>query len=259
MKNWFLLFIFSEIWASNFNIIIEDELAEPFSFIINKDELKEIATRIWANECGKSKDLKIKNLIHWNKNEDHASVGIMHFTWSRYPVLNDQFSLLREYIKRESGLTLPKKLNGFCPWKSREDLLKNFDGELAKALREYLMKTVILQAKFVILERFKNSLNKMYEMATSLEEKYHIQEQFYRLLKCPKGLFVLVDTLNLSGEKGLFNALLKMHGTGSCQQALEKFVDVRIERFHYLVDNNPKLAIFINGWENRVKDYLVNV
>lgn len=239
-------------------ISLEDPLStEPIKIILSAEQIADIAFKIWTNECGQTDEQKIQYLIHWNKNEDHASVGIMHFTWSKNlePGPKNQFPLLRSYIEQELGISLPESLNGVCPWDSREELLTNLDKEPAITLKRYLLETIELQTRFAIIERFKNSLKNIYKLCTE-EQLHHVIKQFYRLLNSPGGLFALIDTLNLSGEKGLYFALCAMQGDSIDESVLKDFVQTRINRFNFLVQQNPKLEIFLNGWCNRVKRYL---
>lgn len=240
--------------SDNFEIVLEDSGVEPFKIIIDREKLKDIAIRIWSNECGKTKEDKLKNLIHWNEHEDHASIGIMHFTWYKYAVENDQFPLLREYIKNETGKMLPKSLNGLCPWKSRKHFLREVNSKKVQVLKQFLLDTVVLQAKFLILERFKNVLRKMNEMFGSEGQMDLVRQQFFRILGLPDGLFIILDTLNMSGEKGLYNTLKQLTGSSN-ESALDEFKRARINRFNFLVETNPKLKIFYNGWLNRINCY----
>jgi hypothetical protein len=256
MKNiLFFLLIFNFCLDGEIKIIIDEPYGTAFNLCVSNEELKNIAAKIWTNECGKSREDKLKNLIHWNKNEDHASVGIMHFTWHRYAVPEDQFPMLREYIKKESGKSLPEILNGFCPWRSREDFVANINSKEVKILKEYLLDTVILQAKFLIIERFKNVLKKMHEMFAYENLFENVRKHFYRILNLPNGLLIILDTLNMSGEKGLYNTLKQMNGEKSDDYALQEFKKARVNRFDYLVATNPKLKIFYNGWINRINTY----
>lgn len=244
--------------GGSLEITIEDPLGPgPINLILSAEQVADITFRIWTNECGQTDEQKMQHLLHWNKNEDHASVGIMHFTWSKdaEPGQKNQFPLLRNYIEQESGINLLEPLNGICPWNSREDLFANLDKEPAITLKKYLLETIELQAKFVIVERFKNSLKKIYQLCAD-ENIHHVRKQFYRLLNAPGGLFALIDTLNLSGEKGLYFALCAMQGDNIDETVIQQFVEVRINRFNFLVNQNPKLEIFLKGWCNRVKRYL---
>lgn len=259
-KNFLIIFLLftTGIFAKsieNFDISLEDPLSEKFSLTISRETLQDIASRIWSNECGKTKDEKLKNIIHWNKNEDHMSLGIMHFTWYKHNVPNDQFPLLRKYIEKESGKKLPRKLRKFCPWKNREDFLQNQNSKLAKDLKAYLLETVMLQAKFLIIERFKNCLKKMYAMFNDEIAFKNVRNQFYGILNLKNGLFIILDTLNMSGEKGLYNTLIQMQGENSDEQTLQDFKKARISRFDYLVSTNPSNKIFYNGWLNRINGY----
>lgn len=237
---------------------IDDPLANSsMNFIVPAKTVKDIALKMWTNECGKSDEDKLNNLIHWNKQEDFASVGIMHFTWSRdtNPGIQNQFPLLRTYINEQSNVILPEVLRGVCPWHSRDDLMQNLQTETVTSLRHYLIDTIPLQATFVIEERLKDVLPKLYQLCLP-DQKEHVREQFYYLLNTKNGLFALVDTLNLSGIKGLYNALLVMNGIDTSKKTLQEFVHARIHRFHYLVDQTPSLKIYLQGWINRVNRYL---
>lgn len=265
--NIFLLFLYwtihtadhkakKRLVSKNLYIMVDDPIDTFFKIKLSPQQIEQIAYKIWTNECGKTNEEKLRNLMHWSQHEQHISIGIMHFTWSSSNKSHDrnQFHLLRNYIQQHTSKKLPKSLSGPCPWKTREDFLKSAHSPLIVQLKEYLLETIPLQAQFLISHRFKQSLKKMYELGTR-EQFEHVRMQFYRMLQSPGGLFALIDTLNLSGEKGLFNTLIQMNGTELNEHALEEYIQARINRFHYLVKNDPKLEVFLQGWINRVHRY----
>lgn len=240
-------------------VLVDDPLCakQRAKITVSQKDLECIAYAIWTNECGKGDQQKKDNLIHWSPHEEHPSVGIMHFTWSPTNDRQDrnQFLLLQRYIKKKSKKSLPKKFLGTCPWRTREDFLRQRGSKDMELLRSYLLETVSLQAEFLIKHRFKYVLKKMREHAKS-NRFSHIREQFYRMIEVPGGLFALLDTLNLSGERALSIMLDQMEGTSVDRAALEQFVQLRIKRFHYLVEQNQKLSVHLQGWINRVNRYL---
>lgn len=247
--------------GKNIYITVDDPIDTFFKIKLTPQEIEQVAYKIWTNECGKSNEEKLRNLMHWSEHEQHISIGIMHFTWSSSKNSHDrnQFHLLRNYIHQHTGKKLPKSLSGPCPWKTREQFLKSSRSPLIEMLKEYLLETIPLQAQFLISHRFKRSLQKMYELNLGTQEQFeHVRMQFYRMLQTPGGLFALVDTLNLSGEKGLYNTLIQMTGTEPGEQAIEEYIQARINRFHYLVKKDPKLEVFLQGWINRVNRYRDN-
>ena len=119
------------------------------SFTVAPQDAQVIAEKIWKNECGGT----VEGLTHWNQGENFGSFGIGHFIW--YPMgkkerFEETFPDLLRFLQN-SGIVLPKWLKEArgCPWHSREEFYRNIESTAMRALRQLLLDTTGLQARFI--------------------------------------------------------------------------------------------------------------
>lgn len=232
---------------------------------LSSSDYAKIAARVWKNEC----DGTVKGLTSWNTGEDFASLGIGHFIW--YPAgkkgpFEESFPKLVTFLKDQRAqvpawlLSLPP-----CPWNTREEFMKHFDGEGMKSLRKFLENTVPLQGQF-LAKRLEEALPKMLG-AVPTAEKDRIQANFYRVATTPAGMFALIDYVNFKGDGilateryagkgwGLLQVLEGMQDKGS---AIEEFSKSARRVLELRVRNSPPARgenRWLPGWLNRVDAY----
>lgn len=237
---------------------------------------EKVAQKIWQNECG-AKELA---LTSWNQGEEFASLGIGHFIW--YPEgkigpFQEQFPAFLAFATKKGAL-VPPWLNEahFCPWKTREDFLKELESEQMIHLRKFLLSTFTLQAEFMGA-RLESCLPHLTSSLTS-EEKEHVDQMFYAVLRAPQGLYVLTDYLNFKGEGtssleryqgegwGLLQVLQGMQNLNSLEDLkfsnrapIQEFVKIAKSLLEKRVKNAPpdrNEAKWLQGWCNRLDTYL---
>lgn len=234
---------------------------------LSPKESKEIARRIWKNECGN----KIENLTFWSPYEDFPSLGIGHFIWlpkdCKSPFQETFPELLAFLKKRKAKLPswLYKTKN--CPWKTRKQFYKKFQSKKMQELRRFLYENPSEQAIFMI-NRLENALEKITKNLSE-EEKKHVCKQFYRIAKEPLGVYALTDYVNFKGEGasslesynghnwGLLQVLLNMEISEKAPP-LEAFSKSAKTILIQRVQNAPPRKNekrWIQGWLNRVDTY----
>lgn len=167
---------------------------------IDQEEAMRIGVKIWHNECAG----KISGLTSWNEGERFASLGIGHFIWSpdNHIGNNDEgFPQLLKYMEK-NGVTLPAWLQGDkippCPWQTREIFNAAQNSEQMQELRQFLVATIPIQARFMAY-RMVHAFPKLITSA-AYEDRDFINEQFYILSCTPQGLYALVDYVNFKGD-----------------------------------------------------------
>ncbi|MBI3296556.1 MAG: hypothetical protein HYZ75_00210 [Elusimicrobia bacterium] len=228
-----------------------------------------IGMKIYQNEAGQ----KARFLTHWNEGEEFPSMGIGHFIW--YPEgymgpFEESFPKLVKHL-RKNGAALPAWLrkSPHCPWKTREDFYKDFDGPRLTELRVLLESTIPLQAEFAA-KRLKDSLPKLLK-ALPRAERTHVKKQFDRVANQPLGLYPLVDYVNFKGEGvkdseryagkgwGLLQVLQGMSGTAEDGSAAVEFAASAERALEERVKNSPperNEARWLAAWKKRLKTYV---
>jgi hypothetical protein len=200
-------------------IILLSLCVSGYAVTISQEQRREIAQKIWENECGGSQE----GLTSWNKGENCASLGIGHFIW--YPEnkkegFEETFPALLLFLKKHN-VSLPPWLSKAksCPWNSKEAFDKSKQGVEMSALRQLLVETQGLQALF-IAERLEKSFP---HIASCLNEKKRasVIATFNKLSATSKGLFALIDYLNFKGKGTSLAERYKGEGWGLLQ-VLEK-------------------------------------
>jgi len=245
---------------------------------LSRDQALRIGRKIWQNECGGS----VAGLTSWNEGENFASLGIGHFIW--YPEgvrgpFEESFPRFIEFIRNER-LDLPVWLQRLeigpsgvpaCPWNSRAEFLRAENSRRMIELREFLVRTVDLQTRFMVA-RLQDSLPKMLSEAAPAD-RTNVRQQFVRVASASQGCYALVDYVNFKGEGtlhseryrgqgwGLLQVLEGMRGAAGGQSAVEEFSRAAAAVLKRRVQNSPPArneARWLPGWINRVNSYRRN-
>ncbi len=237
---------------------------------LTPDEAERVGAVVFKNECA-SRD---QNLIVWNGGEDFLSAGIGHFIWltSDSPrIFEESFSGFIEFAKG-AGCELPVWLDSEspppCPWNSRDEFMAVRDGPLFAELKEFLVKTKTLQARFII-KRLDEALPRLLESVPG-KERDEIESRFNRVAQTARGVYALADYVNFKGlgilpsERyqgkgwGLLQVLQGMRSEADAPDAVVDFVrsagEVLVERVNgSSPERNEKR--WLAGWLNRVGSY----
>src|SRR6476620_4622690 len=121
---------------------------------LSHHQAMQIGRKIWENECGGS----LAGLSSWNGGENFASLGIGHFIW--YPAgqrgpFEESFPKFVLFASNHQA-PLPAWLQPNssagpkpCPWNSRSEFYQASQTAQMKELRQFLAKTIDLQAAFM--------------------------------------------------------------------------------------------------------------
>lgn len=236
---------------------------------LSKAETRRIGNRIWQNECGGT----LAGLTSWNAGENFASLGIGHFIW--YPKgvrgpFDESFPKFVEFAAAR-GLELPEVLrakNG-CPWNSRAEFNQASQSPAMKQLREFLGRTVDLQAEFLV-NRLRQALPKMLA-ETGASNAAQVQERFDRVAGSAMGCYALVDYVNFKGEGvlateryagqgwGLLQVLQGMSEETNAREAVKSFAQSARNVLKNRVRNSPperNEARWLPGWLKRIDTYV---
>jgi len=243
--------------------------AEPVR-ISNADALR-IGKKIWQNESNGT----VAGLTAWNAGENFASLGIGHFIWYPQGVhgpFDESFPKLLAFA-RERDVAIPAWLNqsSACPWNSRVEFSGAQNSERMRELRQFLSRTIDLQAQFMVA-RLQQSLAKMLDEAAPVD-RANVERQFARVASTPHGCYALVDYVNFKGEGvlhteryrgegwGLLQVLEQMHGSENGPSAAREFSSSAAAMLRRRVQNSPPErheARWLPGWLNRVHSYSEN-
>jgi hypothetical protein len=245
---------------------------------LSKSEALRIGKKIWQNECNGT----FAGLTSWNEGEDFASLGIGHFIW--YPEgkrgpFEESFPRFMIFI-RDRPVKIPVWLQHLpasstgepaCPWNSRAEFVRDQDSAKMTQLRDFLARTVDLQAEFLV-DRMTKALPKMLE-ETMPTNRAQVEQQFERVSSSAQGCYALVDYVNFKGEGvlhteryhgqgwGLLQVLEEMHGTSDGRDAVREFSRATGAVLNRRVKNSPperKESRWLPGWLNRVSSYTVD-
>ena len=243
--------------------------AEPVR-ISDADALR-IGKKIWQNESNGT----VAGLTAWNAGENFASLGLGHFIWYSQGVhgpFDESFPKLLAFA-RERHVAIPVWLNqsSSCPWNSRAEFSSAQNSPQMRELRQFLSRTIDLQAQFMVA-RLQQSLTKMLDEAASAD-RANIERQFARVASTPHGCYELVDYVNFKGEGvlhteryrgegwGLLQVLEQMHRTENGPSAAREFSNSAAAMLRRRVQNSPPErheARWLPGWLNRVHSYSEN-
>ncbi len=243
--------------------------AEPVR-ISDADALR-IGKKIWQNESNGT----VAGLTAWNAGENFASLGIGHFIWYPQGVhgpFDESFPKLLAFA-RERDVAIPAWLNqsSACPWNSRAEFSGAQNSERMRELRQFLSRTIDLQAQFMVA-RLQQSLAKMLDEAAPVD-RANVERQFARVASTPHGCYALVDYVNFKGEGvlhteryrgegwGLLQVLEQMRGSENGPSAAREFSSSAAAMLRRRVQNSPlerHEARWLPGWLNRVHSYSEN-
>jgi len=234
-------------------------------------ETRRIGKKIWQNECNGT----LAGLTSWNAGENFASLGIGHFIW--YPKgahgpFDESFPGFVSFASAR-GVQLPEVLRaqGDCPWNSRAEFNQASQTEQMKELRQFLAKTVDLQAEFLV-QRLQQALPKMLAHAVP-SKRTQVQQQFDRVANSAMGCYALVDYVNFKGEGvlateryagqgwGLLQVLEGMSQESSSREAVKNFAESAKRVLTRRVRNSPpgrNEARWLPGWLTRIDTYVQN-
>jgi hypothetical protein len=243
--------------------------AEPVR-ISDNDALR-IGRKIWQNECNGT----VSGLTSWNAGENFASLGIGHFIWYPQGVggpFEESFPNLLAF-ERDRHVAIPAWLNqsSACPWNSRVEFSSAQNSVQVRELRQFLSRTIDLQAQFMVA-RLQQSLAKMLHEAAPAD-RANVERQFARVASTPHGCYALVDYVNFKGEGvlhteryrgegwGLLQVLEQMHGAETGASAAREFSNSAAAILRRRVQNSPPErheSRWLPGWLNRVDTYTEN-
>lgn len=167
---------------------------------LSQQEKERIGKKVWKNES----DGTFNGLTAWNDGEEFPSLGIGHFIWMPKNVdlpFGQSFPEAMNYLK-DHGATLPTwlKPDEPCPWDTKKQFMRDFNGKELTELRQFLSDTVPLQTDYLIA-RLETSLPKILAKETDPAQKLLVQQRFFKVLNSgPAGVFALVDYVNFKGE-----------------------------------------------------------
>jgi hypothetical protein len=242
---------------------------------LSPSDTQRIGKRIWQNECNGT----VAGLTSWNSGENFASLGIGHFIW--YPkgqrgpfeesfpkflsFAGDKRALLPVWLRHTAGDSDAVD----CPWNSRAEFTQASQTVRMKELRQFLAKTVDLQAAFMV-ERLQQALPKMLAEAAPAE-RASLRQRFDRVADSPSGCYALVDYVNFKGEGvlpteryagqgwGLLQVLEGMSQESSGREAVKDFAGSAKKVLTNRVRNSPperNESQWLPGWLNRINTYL---
>ncbi len=237
---------------------------------VNNAELYAIGDKIFQNETGG----RIDQLVHWNKREDFAAMGIGHFTW--YPAgrrarFGNTFPGLLDYLQN-NGVKLPAwiqraRFEG-APWRTREELMRAKNRPEVKQFAQLLYSTRNLQAKY-IMDRAMRAMPRLVKK-TPPHLRSQVANNLNAVANSRGGRYVLIDYVNFKGEGLNRNGGYKGHNWGLLQvleemrparvgpQALNEFADASMRVLERRVRNsNPSRneRKWLPGWRNRTNTY----
>jgi hypothetical protein len=246
-----------------------DWATEPVR-ISDADALR-IGKKIWQNESNGT----VAGLTAWNAGENFASLGIGHFIWYPQGVhgpFEESFPKLLGFA-RDRRVAIPAWLDQSpaCPWNSRAEFSRAQDSTQMRELRQFLSRTIDLQAQFMVA-RLQQSLAKMLDEAAPAD-RANVERQFARVAGTPHGCYALVDYVNFKGEGvlhteryrgegwGLLQVLEQMHGAENGSSAAKEFSNSATGMLRRRIQNSPPErheARWLPGWLNRVRSYSQN-
>jgi len=232
-------------------------------------ETRRIGNRIWQNECGGT----VAGLTSWNTGENFASLGIGHFIW--YPKgvrgpFDESFPKFVEFASNR-GTKLPSVASAKdgCPWRTRGEFDAAAQSASMKELREFLARTIDLQAEFLV-RRLDQALPKMLAESGSSNQT-RVRQQFDRVAGTAMGCYALVDYVNFKGEGvlateryagqgwGLLQVLEGMTGQNDGPAAVKSFAESAKTVLKNRVRNSPPArneARWLPGWLKRIDTYV---
>ncbi|MGI8820684.1 MAG: hypothetical protein ACR2ID_07455 [Chthoniobacterales bacterium] len=237
---------------------------------LSRGEAARIGKRVWQNECAGT----ISGLTSWNAGENFASLGIGHFIWYPKGVRGPFAESFPDFVAyaAQAGTKLPQAVEANrqsgCPWATRAEFLAASKSAPMAELRQFLVRTVDLQAQFLV-QRLQQALPKMLAQ-TKAGDGAHLRRQFDRVASTSQGCYALVDYVNFKGEGvldseryggqgwGLLQVLSGMNGQEAGLAAAQEFSASARRVLTRRVENSPPAraeARWLPGWLQRVSGY----
>jgi len=234
-------------------------------------QLQQSAALIFQNECAS----KNTCLTAWNKGEEFASLGIGHFIW--YPAdttktFKESFPALLIFMQQHNA-ALPAWLSQnpaqANPWPNRAAFLAAYDSSRMQALRNFLIRSKALQARFM-LQRLDSTLPSLLSTVDP-SNRSHIRSQFNYVANSPMGLYVLMDYVNFKGEGTSLKERYHGKGWGMLQvlehmtvgqsgltaiQAFSDAADAMLTRRVALSPPQRNEQRWLPGWRKRISTYM---
>ena len=242
--------------------------APDADFHLTASQKAAIGRKIWNNESGGT----LKGLTHWNEGEEFPSLGIGHFIW--YPKGFDgrwtetfpefiRFAQARGTRGIPATAQLPE-----CPWNSRAEFYRDFDGARLTGLRRWLGDQVSLQTDF-IMAKSRTALPKILAAAPA-DHRARIQENYNKVASTPNGVYALIDYVNFKGDGtnprerykgqgwGLLWVLMEMRTVPGGPTAAREFGAAATRCLDRRIANSPPArgeTRWKAGWHNRCRGY----
>lgn len=242
-----------------------------------------IGQRIYQNECAGQP----RYLTHWGKGEEFPSLGIGHFIWLPKGVnvpFEQTFPKLFDFVSASKPApvwlqALRKQSHSsavfFAPWSNRQQFEQAWSDSELSSLRDWLLQTQELQARFIVQSfetRWQNAMQ-----AFSVEEQQRLSHELVKLTRFKQGLFAAIDYFNFKGIGGNPKEQYQGEGWGLIEvlQTLNQHVDSdnltepqRLKAFVNSAKQRLKLRVklapqernesrWIPGWFKRLDGYLI--
>ncbi len=237
---------------------------------ISVQEVRRIGDKIFQNESGGD----VNKLVHWNKGEDFAAMGIGHFTWypaGRRQSFGNTFPGLLSYLESR-GVRLPQwvqraKRSG-APWRTRAQLMRDKNNPQVQQLQRILYETRYLQAEY-IMQRAQRAMPKLVTTAPP-HLRPMVAGNLNAVANSRGGWYPLIDYVNFKGEGlnrhggykrqnwGLLQVLEEMHPASPGAEALNQFANAAMRVLNRRVKNSPRSRNeqrWLAGWNNRISTY----
>ncbi len=254
--------------ACAFQAVAEWLQGRPRPFPIEEEEIWEIGEKIWYNECRNRTD----QLTFWHHLEPFPSFGIGHFIWPpegyEGTFSGGRFHHLIDYLVRQR-IEVPDWMQAkSVPWTTREEFCAAYDTAQMHELRDLLVKTAPLQAKYMV-ERLNTAFYEII-LAASPDERQSLTNRLFSVGRTDKGPYVLVDYLNFKHEGtdpqetyngqgwGLLQVLREMKQHETHLRPEQEFAEAAKRLLMQRIANSPIQEIeesWFPGWVNRLGTY----
>lgn len=254
-----------------------NETGEPtnnsvkLTMLPNQLDIYKIADLIDKNETNRLDS----NLVHWNKGESFASLGIGHFIWyprNRSKEFNEQFpSMIRSL--QNAGVKVPKfitkqiKIGSF--WRTRKEWKADKNSRRFKQLVKFLSDTKVYQAQY-IQQTYYLKMFQLYSISSN-REIMKMNKIINKITRQRGGTYVLIDYVNFKGIGGRPNKKYKNYDWGlktvllnmskyHKDPILTAFSKAATYTLEQRVKNAPKFRRknekkFMKGWRKRTNRY----
>ncbi len=232
-----------------------------------------VAQQIFANECNR----EVSCLTSWNAGEDFPSLGLGHFIWYRRnqsEIYTETFpELVRFYhgqgVETPTWITSLPSLDS--PWQDRESFYRDYDQPRLTELREFLLRTLTIQARFIIARQQQALSGILAHAPASQRQAIAAELQQLAAATPPYGQYALIDYINFKGEGtspgeryqgqgwGLLQVLQEMLETRGEDPVLIRFANAAARVLQRRVTNAPpdrNEQRWLKGWMNRLITYL---